>query len=132
MVLSVFGKFKVTIIRKGENVDNEIAYDEYYAPDRKCYIRINYNEEFIIRVEAMENFEDHYGCILYIDGREYRHTKIFKSKGHFLGFKLGHGNYKSFTFGKLALDCLESTYNTTNSTNNNQSLLDNHEKTTNN
>ena len=116
MVLSVFGKFKVTIIKKS-NSDNDVAYDEYYAPDRKCYIRINYNEEFIIRVEAMENFEDHYGCILYIDGREYKHTKIFKNKGHFLGFKLGHGNYKTFTFGKLDLDCIE-TISTTETANN--------------
>jgi hypothetical protein len=38
--------------------------------------------------------------VLYLDGKRVWGSKTFKGKGIFMGFKLGGGKYKQFTFDK--------------------------------
>lgn len=69
----------------------------YKSKENKVYICTEANQPFIIKLVA-ENKEIVYGAKLFLDGKEAVSYKTFKFTGHFLGFKLGNGNYKEFIF----------------------------------
>lgn len=91
MGVSARGKFKVIVLCDGKEML------EYTSPEGDVYISVVNKLPFIIRVEALE-IDVQYGCKLYLDGKLYKYSKVFKSHGHFFGFKMGYGVYKEFLF----------------------------------
>lgn len=95
MVLSTLGKFRLTILSEKDG----IKYEEYTSPDNTTYISVEHGHNFVIKIDALDT-DEVFGAKLWLDGEEYPHRKTFKARGHFLGFKLGHGKYRKFVFSK--------------------------------
>jgi hypothetical protein len=94
MIRSLNRKFEISVLDSA--LKNPLPVVK--SKEDKVYIVTEANQSFIIKLIA-ENKDIVYGAKLYLDGKEAVSFKTFKSYGHFLGFKLGNGNYKEFIFG---------------------------------
>ena len=67
--------------------------------ESKLYICVEDAEEFQVGVTVDDRSDrTTYGAVLYLDGQKVHGKKTFAGRSMFLGFKLGGGNYQSFTF----------------------------------
>lgn len=112
MAYSRKDKFFITILEKDKNKDKEM---EVFAhkPSKRLYLCSEREQTFYIRMKSLNKVDKYYGSRLYIDGKEVMNgLKTFFRQGHYFGFKLGGGEYKSFMFD-IPPTCEETNLNIT-------------------
>lgn len=95
MVYSKRTKFEIKIID-----DNGNEMQEFFPKENSKlpYVCGEEGKSFKIKMFAVDNKKKTYATKLYIDGFKVHGLKTFRKWGTYMGFKLGGGVYKKFTF----------------------------------